>query len=267
MNILLFISLNLIYAKSAPNPVGNAMGIIILFSIFFFVGGFRVYHRIKWRQKFTFYGLKFNTENLLGAHICLGAQMIQADRKNGREKIAYMSSYFQTHFTDTEINIHEIITQAFETPINRSKLARWLNRYLKQKEKTQIVYFLAGMSVVDGGMDMREIKLLREISDLLQLTPKEFDSIIAMYKQRHERQQSKSNSRPKNENAKNNSIQIACEVLGVSIHASIQEIKKAYRTLVKKHHPDRFATYSIEQQKIAQSRFIEIQKAYEVLNN
>ena len=43
------------------------------------------------------------------------------------------------------------------------------------------------------------------------------------------------------------------------------EIKKAYRTLVKKHHPDRFATNSIEQQKIAESRFIEIQKAYETI--
>ena len=60
-------------------------------------------------------------------------------------------------------------------------------------------------------------------------------------------------------------IQLACKIIGVSEQATMLEIKKAYRSLVKLHHPDRFATESLAQQQIAEQKFIEIQKAYEIL--
>lgn len=60
-------------------------------------------------------------------------------------------------------------------------------------------------------------------------------------------------------------IRLSCEILGISEHASMNEIKKAYRTLVKIHHPDRFMNESMEQQDLAEERFIKVQKAYELL--
>ncbi|ACR80079.1 MULTISPECIES: molecular chaperone DnaJ [Kosmotoga] len=52
------------------------------------------------------------------------------------------------------------------------------------------------------------------------------------------------------------------EVLGVSRGASQEEIKKAYRKLVKQWHPD---TYKGSDKKYAEEKFKEIQEAYEVL--
>ncbi|WP_114855034.1 DnaJ C-terminal domain-containing protein [Brachybacterium sp. YJGR34] len=51
-------------------------------------------------------------------------------------------------------------------------------------------------------------------------------------------------------------------VLGVSKDASAQEIKKAYRTQAKKHHPDRHPD-----DPAAEERFKEIGEAYSVLND
>lgn len=53
------------------------------------------------------------------------------------------------------------------------------------------------------------------------------------------------------------------EVLGVSRDASPEEIKRAYRRLAKKYHPDR----NKDNPKEAEAKFIEVSEAYEVLSN
>lgn len=53
------------------------------------------------------------------------------------------------------------------------------------------------------------------------------------------------------------------EVLGVSHTASQEEIKKAYRELAKKYHPDNYANNPLSD--LAEERFKEINEAYEQL--
>jgi len=53
------------------------------------------------------------------------------------------------------------------------------------------------------------------------------------------------------------------KILGVSENASVEEIKKAYRTLALKYHPDRNPTNKKE----AENRFKEISEAYYVLGD
>lgn len=54
------------------------------------------------------------------------------------------------------------------------------------------------------------------------------------------------------------------EILGVSKNASLDEIKKAYRTLALQHHPDRVPH---EKKKEAEEKFKEISEAYAVLSD
>ena len=55
------------------------------------------------------------------------------------------------------------------------------------------------------------------------------------------------------------------EILGVDKNATEQEIRAAYRKLVKQYHPDRVASLGKEFQELANKKFIEIKEAYNTL--
>lgn len=57
----------------------------------------------------------------------------------------------------------------------------------------------------------------------------------------------------------------ALGVLGLSADASEAEVERAYKRLVREHHPDRFAHLGDELMRAAHERFVEIQEAYNVL--
>ena len=53
------------------------------------------------------------------------------------------------------------------------------------------------------------------------------------------------------------------EVLGVARDASEDEIKKAYRELAKKYHPDRYVDNPLSE--LAEDKFKEVQQAYDAI--
>lgn len=57
------------------------------------------------------------------------------------------------------------------------------------------------------------------------------------------------------------------EILGVSKQASADEIKSAYRRMAKKYHPDVYATAEESKRKEAETKFKEVQHAYDVLSD
>jgi len=58
-------------------------------------------------------------------------------------------------------------------------------------------------------------------------------------------------------------IKSCFEVLGLNESSSNEEIKKAYRELVFKYHPDKVQHLGEEFKKIAHEKFVEIKNAYE----
>ena len=55
------------------------------------------------------------------------------------------------------------------------------------------------------------------------------------------------------------------DILGVSKNSSQDEIKKAYRTMAKKYHPDKLIDMDEAYKKGAEQKFREVQESYESL--
>ena len=62
-----------------------------------------------------------------------------------------------------------------------------------------------------------------------------------------------------------NELSQAYKVLGISPSASNDEVKKAYRQMALKHHPDRVATLGEDVKQAAEKKFQEINNAKEVI--
>lgn len=212
-----------------------------------------------WR-KGTFPDYKeFERDYLLEAYLRMGTLLIINDRSEMREKKKMILAHAHKYFPDHDIDLGEFIVNAFKYPIKPQTAAKWVRKFIRNKNsKLQFIYFLVGIAAKDGDINYREEQVIREFGIEIGLNRADLERIISMHSFRNKRK----HETPK----KRTSLrETACKILGVSTAASQDEIKKAYRSLVKKYHPDRMIGKSSVQVKIARERFIEIQKAYEYL--
>ncbi|MCB0478903.1 MAG: DnaJ domain-containing protein [Crocinitomicaceae bacterium] len=210
----------------------------------------------------------YNKDNLCEVIILLSSLVINSENRDQKEKKQYMSAFLFQQFPDHLGYINSSYKNARGgTPIKIKSACNWINKHVDDLGyKSQIVYFLVALAMIDGRINNKEDQVLRSIAEHLKLDLKEFDSIIAGHQEAYQRKVENERKQRRQSQPSQTSIskkkQMA-KILEVDENASFEEIKKAYRMLVKLHHPDRFINNGPEQIQLAQERFVEIQLAYE----
>ena len=98
------------------------------------------------------------------------------------------------------------------------------------------------MAAVDGEVHASEIKIISRIAAYLGISQKDYNSIKAMFLKE---------------------VDSDYKILEIGKNASSQEIKKAYRKMAVKYHPDKVSHMGEEFQKAAKEKFQRVQEAYE----
>ena len=200
-------------------------------------------------------------DNFLEAYLALGAKLMSYEYHASKGKIQFINQYFSRYFKFANYNFGDSLVFSFRYPIQTESVTTWMKKHIPSEGgRSQIIYFLTGLAMVSGTLTRQELLFLKKINHELELKDSHLTqilSIFAAYEQSRKESQTQTKEKEVNK--------YDYEILGLAKGATKEEIKKAYRKLVKIHHPDNFATSSLSQQKLAQEKFIEIQRAYESL--
>ena len=108
--------------------------------------------------------------------------------------------------------------------------------------RLQLMYYLFGIAKADGNVDKAEMHTIEMIAQYLGLNSKDYESLKAMHYQ---------------------DTESAYKILEIEGAASDDEVKKAYRKMAMKYHPDKVRGLGEQHEKSANEKFIKVQDAYE----
>lgn len=176
--------------------------------------------------------------------LVLSAAVIKADGKTTSQELATLRSFFARNFGPQAGNeASEIVTDIISKDFNLYEVCSQIRSCMDYSQRLQLYHYLVSLGACDG-LHQREIDILETIATYIGLSKSEADSIFAQF-------------RPSNDSN--------YRILEISPNATNDEVKKAYRKMAIKYHPDKVATLGEDVQKAAEEKFKAISQAYEAI--
>ncbi len=213
---------------------------------------------------------KKTPHNLRFAYKVAGCHIVVSDLGNRKDQYLFLVSYLKRLFPKLGRFDLSALPKLHMFYDDVNEVFRWIGKNCNQEERIQFIDYLVDLAFFNDKLSSREMKLIYLAGDHFQMSKAEIRSILTMRykfyqdKEKRERQQRREHSRPKK--VVRSKKKEALKILQIqNDNVSIDEVKKAYRNMAKKHHPDRFHTASKMQQQKANERFAIINDAYEYL--
>lgn len=218
-------------------------------------------------SKSQFSGFKLTKENLayseLGLFVALSAKVAKADGRVDELEAELVSNMFNDIsllFPNPEATkkmLKEIFDEEKNAPRNLDPVAQALYKALENDphKRQKMMEFLVNLTYIDGTLSHAEEEILRLISKHLHFGEADLASMLERFGSYHRH------------SVKESSIDQAYALLNLSVQASNDEVKKAYRALVREYHPDIIKSQgaSDEYLKEATEKVQEINAAYEMI--
>ena len=174
--------------------------------------------------------------------LVLVAAVMRADGKVVRTELDYVKQYFVRAFGQESARegirmLGDLLKQ--KIPVRDVSLQ--IKQNLDYSSRLQLLHFLFGISSADGIVHPNEIKVIEQIASYLGLSQNDINSIKYMFV-------------PKTDSA--------YKILGIDRQASVEDLKKAYRKMANKYHPDKVSHLGEDFRKAAKEKFQKVNEAY-----
>jgi len=177
--------------------------------------------------------------------LILSSVIIKADGRQDQRELDYVRQYFvRMYGKDRANHAFKLFKNIVSQNVSTRQVCMQIKRMMDHSSRLQLLHFLFGIAQADDMVTEDEIRQIYTISGYLGISSRDFESIKAMFY---------------------NSRENAYKILEIDKNATDDEVKKAYRKMAKKYHPDKVAHLGKEHQKGAEEKFKQVQKAYETI--
>jgi len=176
--------------------------------------------------------------------LVLVAVVMKADGKVKKVELDYVKRYFVRVFgMETAKESMLILREVLKKEIPVASVSAQIGKYMDYSSRLELLHFLFGISDSDGEMHRSELSVIKRIADLIGIAYSDYQSIKSMFA-------------PKKTN-------VNYEILNLTPDATVAEIKKAYRKLATKYHPDKVGYLGDDLKKAAKEKFQKLNEAYD----
>ena len=195
---------------------------------------------------FQYYQQRSSTNDVPTMLMALSAAVMKADGKVLRSELdyvkAFMNQQFGAQYSGQHLKTLKHFLDSGDIPLQR--ICQDIRLRMQPEVRVQLLHYLYGIARADGHVSQPEHNVIRQIADMLGVSQVDFESVRNMF---------------------HRDVNSDYKVLGVEPTATDEEIKKAYRQMAIKFHPDKVAQMGDEYQKGAKEKFQKIQDAYEAI--
>jgi DnaJ like chaperone protein len=175
--------------------------------------------------------------------LVLTAAVMKADGKVLKSELDYVKRFFLSQFNEEDARRYlELLRDILKQDIPVRDVSQQIHHYMDYSARLQLLHYLFGISQADGDVHKSEVDLITQIANELGISETDFQSIKAMFIR---------------------DAGSAYKVLEITSDASDDEVKKAYRRMAMKYHPDKVSTLGSEVQRAAKEKFQKLNAAYE----
>jgi len=176
--------------------------------------------------------------------LVLAAIVIKTDGGIDRRELEFVRTSFISMYGKERANRAFKLFKGIikDKNINTRQVCLQINKHMNHASRLQLLHFLFNVAKADGSVTQTEMNKIYTISGYLNINVYDFNSIKAMFY---------------------NEADSAYKILEIKKSANDDEVKKAYRKMVKKYHPDKIRGLGAEHLKGAEEKFRQVQNAYE----
>ena len=175
--------------------------------------------------------------------VVLTASVMKADGKVLKSELDFVKTYFVKAFGESQAkDMLHILKDVLKKDINISDVTAQVQRYMNYSSRLQVLHFLYGIAQADGQITDDELQLISQIASGIGITTADHSSIRNMYVEETDS---------------------AYKILEIPTSASDSEVKKAYKRMAIKYHPDKVSYLGEEARKSAEEKFKKLSEAYD----
>lgn len=177
--------------------------------------------------------------------LVLSSIVIKADGNVDQRELNYVRNQFVSLYGKQRANnAFKLFKGIVKKQVSTRQVCIQIREHMSHASRLQLLHYLFGIAKADDIVTDQEIEVIRRISGYLYINHSDFESIKAMFYDLKEN---------------------AYKILEIEKTATDSEVKKAFRKMAKKYHPDKIQDLGEEHKKGAKEKFLTIQKAYETI--